>query len=64
MQMSNQPIKRNQEIKKKAINLYFTKFIKNLLNVVGIIDLKIKLIRYCQNISADLEKGLAHNTTY
>ena len=64
MQMSNQPIKRNQEIKKKAINLYFTKFIKNLLNVVGIIDLKIKLIRYWQNISADLEKGLAHNTTY
>ena len=62
--MSNQPIKRNQEIKKKAINLYFTKFIKNLLNVVGIIDLKIKLIRYWQNISADLEKGLAHNTTY
>ena len=27
-------------------------------------QLKVTLISYCQNISADLEKGLAHNTAY
>ena len=34
------------------------------LNVVRMINLKITLIGYCQNISADLEKDLAHNTAY
>ena len=28
------------------------------------INLKVTLLSYCQNISADLEKGLAHNTAY
>ena len=34
------------------------------LNVACMINLKITLICYCQNISADLEKGLAHNIAY
>ena len=54
MQISNQSIKRNQETKKKII----------CMNVVCMIKLKITLIRYCQNISANLEKGLVHNITY
>ena len=34
------------------------------LNVVCMISLMITLIRYCQNINADLEKGLAHNIAH
>ena len=34
------------------------------LNVVCMINLMITFIRYCQNIGADLEKGLAHSIAY
>ena len=43
----------------KKTRKYFTK-----LNVACMINLKTTLISYCQNISADLENGLAHNIAY
>ena len=33
-------------------------------NVACMINLKITSISFCQNISVDLEKGVAHNTAY
>ena len=44
--------------------LVFYKIYQKSLNVACMTNLKITLISYCQNISADLEKGLAHNIAY
>ena len=52
-------------MKKKIIDLQvFYQIHLKTLNVVCMINLIITLIRYCQNISADVEKGLAHNISY
>ena len=56
--------KSNQEIKKKIIDLYVSYIIyQKSLNVAFMINL-VTLISYYQNIIADLEKGLAHNTAF
>ena len=38
--------------------------LSKIVNVACMINLKITLISFCQNISVDLEKGVAHNTAY
>ena len=56
-----------KELRNEKENYKRVSILPNLsksLNVVCMINLKITLIGYCQNISADLEKGLAHNTAY
>ena len=42
----------------------YQKPLKFIQDVLCMINLKMTLIRYCENISADLEKGLAHNIVY
>ena len=52
-------------MKKKIEDLYlFYQIYQKSLNVACMINLKITLIRYCQIISTDLEKGLPHNIAY
>ena len=52
-------------MKKKIIDLQvFYLIYQKSLNVACMINLKIISISFCQNISVDLEKGLAHNTAY
>ena len=49
--------KRNLEMKKKIIGMYvFYKTYQKYLNVLCMIDLKVTLKRYCQKISAYLER--------
>ena len=65
MQISNQSIKMNQEMKKKIIDLKtFYQIYQKSFNFTCMINLKITLISYCQGIGADLKKGLAHNIAY
>ena len=57
MQISSQSIKRNQDMKKKIIDLQvFYQIYQKSLNVVYMINVKITFIRYCQNINADFRK--------
>ena len=52
-------------MKKKIRDLYvFYQIYQKSLNVACMINLKITLISYCQDISTDLQKGLAHNIAY
>ena len=63
LQISNQSIKKNQIKKiKRPINILPN--LSKILNVLCMINLKITLIRNCQNISVDLEKVSAHNIAY
>ena len=61
MQISNQSIESNQE-NYGPVSI-FQNSSKNLI-VACMINLKITLRRYYQNISAELEKGSAHNIAY
>ena len=63
LQISNQSIKKNQIKKiKRPVNILPN--LSKILNVLCMINLKITLIRNCQNISVDLEKVSAHNIAY
>ena len=60
LQISNQSIKKNQIKKiKRPINILPN--LSKILNVLCMINLKITLIRNCQNINVDLENVSAHN---
>ena len=49
--------KKNLEMETKIIDMYvFYKIYQKSLNVVCMINLKVTLKRYCQKISADLER--------
>ena len=52
---------RNQKKNYRPVNILPS--LSKSLTVVSMINLKITL-RYCQNISVDLEKGLTHNIAY